>query len=205
MRRFLLTLTFISFSGWSQPPQQQAQPPVAVKVEMPPTNPWVHLVELVVPGIIGAGLALFGVSLTNRHNRTLNEANHKYETEQWDRKMRWTAKKERYETLTADLGTLFSLMINYEAEKGRGTKQGDEFKRILDHGAVITRNAKVTRLFAGDDVNRAYRGAIAAFGVAVGFIERHSGGTESKDAIKAFTDAEDAFIAAARKDLGYPG
>ena len=51
MRRFLLTLTVLSISGWSQPLQQQAQPPIVVKVEMPPTNVWVHLVELIVPGI----------------------------------------------------------------------------------------------------------------------------------------------------------
>ena len=37
MRRFLLVLTFFSFAGWSQPAQQQAQPPIVVKVEMPPT------------------------------------------------------------------------------------------------------------------------------------------------------------------------
>jgi hypothetical protein len=38
MRRFLLTLTLLSFSGLSQPAQQQAQPPIVVKLEMPPTS-----------------------------------------------------------------------------------------------------------------------------------------------------------------------
>src|SRR5271157_5328725 len=37
MRRFLLTFTLISFPGFSQPTQQQAQPPIVVHVQMPPT------------------------------------------------------------------------------------------------------------------------------------------------------------------------
>lgn len=79
MRRFLLILTAITFSVWSQPTQQQAQPPIVVQVQMPPTNPWMHLVELVVPGIIGAGLALFGVWLTNKYNAATNAANRQHQ------------------------------------------------------------------------------------------------------------------------------
>jgi len=81
MRRLLLTLTLLSVPGWSQlPAQQPAQPPIVVKVEMPPTNPWwIHLVELVVPGIIGAGLALLGVWLTNKRNVAENAANREHQ------------------------------------------------------------------------------------------------------------------------------
>jgi hypothetical protein len=39
IRRSLLILTIFSVPGWSQPAQQPAQPPIVVKVEMPPTNP----------------------------------------------------------------------------------------------------------------------------------------------------------------------
>ena len=39
MRRILLVLTFMSFAAWSQPAQQQAQAPIAVKVETPPPPP----------------------------------------------------------------------------------------------------------------------------------------------------------------------
>src|ERR1035441_3602085 len=77
MRRVLLTLFLISVSGWSQAAQQPAQPPIVVQVQMPPANPWMHLVEIVVPGIIGAGLALFGVWLTNKNNAATNAANRK--------------------------------------------------------------------------------------------------------------------------------
>jgi len=84
MRRFLLTLTVLCVPGWSQSSAQQpAQPPIVVKLDTPivvkqdtpPTNPWIHLVEIVVPGIIGAGLALFGVWLTNKRNVAENAAN----------------------------------------------------------------------------------------------------------------------------------
>jgi hypothetical protein len=79
MRRFLLTLTLVSFSASAQPAPQHAQPPTVVKVEMPPANPWMRLVELVIPGVIGAGLALFGVWLTNKNNAATNAANRQHE------------------------------------------------------------------------------------------------------------------------------
>lgn len=81
MQRWLFIFTFSSLAGWSQPAQQQAQPPIAVQVQMPPTNPWMHIFELVVPGIIGAGLALIGVWLTNRNNAATNAANRQHALE----------------------------------------------------------------------------------------------------------------------------
>src|SRR5260370_29803224 len=79
MRRFLFTLTLISFSGWSQPTQPNSQSPILVQVEMPPTNPWMRVIELVVPGIIGAVIALFGVGLTNKNNAATNAANREHQ------------------------------------------------------------------------------------------------------------------------------
>jgi hypothetical protein len=38
MRRFLVTLSVLIASGWSQPMPQQAEPPIVVKVEMPPSQ-----------------------------------------------------------------------------------------------------------------------------------------------------------------------
>jgi hypothetical protein len=99
MRRSFLILAALSISAWSQQPAQQpqrppqqsqqtapalAQLPPVIKVEMPPTsapNPWVHIADLLIPGIVGASLAFFGVSLTNRHNRKLNEKNRSFEVE----------------------------------------------------------------------------------------------------------------------------
>src|SRR2546427_8155916 len=78
MRR-LLMLSVIAFSGWSQLAPQQSQQPIVVQVQMPPANPWVHFVELVVPGIIGAGLALFGVWFTNKNNVATNAANQRHQ------------------------------------------------------------------------------------------------------------------------------
>src|ERR1022692_1488795 len=80
MRRFLLIFTVLSVPGWSQlSAQQPAQPPIVVKVEMPRTNPWVHLVELVVPGIIGAGIAFLGVWLTTKSHAAENAANREHQ------------------------------------------------------------------------------------------------------------------------------
>jgi hypothetical protein len=63
-------LIAIALPGWSQPPQPPAQPPIVVQVQMPPTNFWIHLTELVVPGIAGGALALCGVLLANKiHER----------------------------------------------------------------------------------------------------------------------------------------
>jgi hypothetical protein len=93
MRRVLLTLFLISVSGWSQAAQQPAQPPIVVQVQMPPANPWMRLVELVVSGIIGAGLALFGVWLTNKNNAAENEANRKHQFEVNSRQKRWEFRK----------------------------------------------------------------------------------------------------------------
>jgi hypothetical protein len=38
MRRLSFMLTILALAGWSQPAQQQSQPPIVVKVEMPPSQ-----------------------------------------------------------------------------------------------------------------------------------------------------------------------
>jgi hypothetical protein len=103
MRRFLLSLTFISFSAWSQPGQPQAQPPIVVQVQMPPSNPWVHLVELVLPGIIGAVLALFGVWLTNRNNAANNADNRQHELKKMNREHSFVLKRDVLMRITQSL------------------------------------------------------------------------------------------------------
>jgi hypothetical protein len=80
MRRLFLILTLFSVLCRSQQrAQQPTQPPIVVKVEMPPTNPWVHLVEIVLPGIIGAGIAFLGVWWTNKRNAAENGANREHQ------------------------------------------------------------------------------------------------------------------------------
>ncbi len=67
MRRFLLTLIFITTSVWSQPAQQQAQPPILVKVEMPQTPQRDFLGYLQGLGPLIAALVAVGVALMQRH------------------------------------------------------------------------------------------------------------------------------------------
>jgi hypothetical protein len=162
-----------------------------------------HVVDLAVPGFIAALSAWIAVWLTNKNNRGLNETNHEYELLKWDRQTRWTAKRERYETLTADLCNLSSLLLRFQAAKAGGPNKGDELERMTEHAAVLTRTAKVTKLFAGAEVSKAYRETTQAFAMALGGIVKDPAGKESKETAKAFSDAQEAFIAAARKDLGY--
>lgn len=126
MRRFLLTLTLFSVPCWSLPAQQPAQPPMVVKVEMPPTNPLVHLVELVVPGIIGAGIAFLGVWWTNKRNAAENAANREHQfrlefakdkiaAEATSRDSRWAFRKDVYVNLitaTTDMLAGSSALLN---------------------------------------------------------------------------------------------
>jgi hypothetical protein len=83
MRRFFLTLTVISFAGWSQPPQQPAQPPIPVKIEMPSESIWTVLFKLAIPTILGAVLGsditLYGLRQTNKHNAAENKANREHQ------------------------------------------------------------------------------------------------------------------------------
>jgi hypothetical protein len=67
MLRKLLVLTFISFAGWSQPAQPQAQAPIVVKVEMPPTPHGDFLGYLQALGPLIAACVAVGVALTQRH------------------------------------------------------------------------------------------------------------------------------------------
>src|ERR1039458_7775654 len=119
MRRLFLILTVLSVPGWSQlSAQQPAQPPIVVKVEMPRTNPWVHLVELVVPGIIGAGIAFLSAWLTNKRNAAENAANRENQlrveiakdriaAEAKSRDNRWAFRKDVYVNLiTATSGLI---------------------------------------------------------------------------------------------------
>ena len=135
MRRFFLTFTVISLAGWSQPAQQPAQPPIAVKVEMPPTNPWMRMMELVIPGIIGAGLALFGVWLTNKNNAATNAANRQHELDverikdeiapqAKSRDNRWEFRKDVYVNLiTATSGLIRAWSgCRYKYERGQPTQ-----------------------------------------------------------------------------------
>ena len=150
MRRSFLILTAISFSVWSQPAQQATPPPIVVQVQMPPTNPWMHLVELVVPGIIGAGLALFGVWLTNKHNAATNAANRQHQVDvervkdeiaaqAKSRDNRWEFRKTVYVNLVNSLTDLITCYgVVYLGAKGTketpdiSQETNERLKRSLD-------------------------------------------------------------------------
>jgi hypothetical protein len=117
MRRSLLTLTIISLAAWSQPTQPQPQPPIVVQIQTPPANPWMRLVELVIPGIIGAGLALFGVWYTNKSNAITNAANRQHDLEKLDRDHSFALKRDVLIRVTQLLVQAFAGMKNSEYKK----------------------------------------------------------------------------------------
>ena len=74
MRRVLLVLAVMSFAGWSQPAAQQAQPPIAVRIETPPESILMMLLKVVLPTILGAGLGA-GITLYGLRQNRLASAN----------------------------------------------------------------------------------------------------------------------------------
>jgi hypothetical protein len=103
MRRLFLTFILLSFAGWSQPAPQQAQPPIVVQVQMPPESAWASLLKLAIPavlaGAVGGGIAIYGVSLTNRHQQRQNKAHHTHEILKWRNEQQFQLRKEFYLTL----------------------------------------------------------------------------------------------------------
>jgi hypothetical protein len=95
MRR-IVVLVALSVPGRAQSAQALPPPPIVVKVEAPPTSPWMRVVELVIPGIIGAGAVLIGVWLTNKHSQAINEENHRYEKAKWQKQEQVQLKKDFY-------------------------------------------------------------------------------------------------------------
>ena len=77
----MFLLAAVSSSQQPQTTRPAEPPPIILKVEMPPTDPCMRLIEIVVPGIVGAGLALLGVWLTNRTNERTNTANRLHQQE----------------------------------------------------------------------------------------------------------------------------
>jgi hypothetical protein len=131
MRRFLLTLTLTSFSGWSQPAQQPAQPPIVVQVQMPVETLSTTLLKLAIPTLLGAGLGagltLYGVRLTNKHNAAENAATRQHSldierikdeiaADAKSRDNRWTFRRDIYvnliEATTALIG-VYSTMRTF--------------------------------------------------------------------------------------------
>ena len=66
MRRFLLILTVLTFAGWSQPAQQQAQTPIVINNVPPHEGFWTGLLKLAIPtiaaAVLASGITLYGVN-----------------------------------------------------------------------------------------------------------------------------------------------
>jgi hypothetical protein len=224
-RRFFFILTVLSVPGWSQPAQQPAQAPIVVKVEMPPTNPWLHLIEIVVPGIIGAGLALFGVWLTNKRNAAENAANRQHAidiertkdeiaAEAKSRDSRWNFQKDIYYNLikaTSDMIRLNIRIVDLERTKNAFHSDGaypEEFQQMREQAfsahdlasETFVTYCNLAPLAMADDVNTLAQKVRALFTKRMDFKspECESQLNEMIDALKVLIQA---LQAAGRKDL----
>jgi hypothetical protein len=133
MRRFSLVLTVFSLAAWCQPAQQQGQQPIVVQIQTPPENIWMSLLKVAVPTLLGAGLGagitLYGLRQTNKHNAFENAANREHQLRVEIAKAeiaatyksqgnRWEFRKDVYSTLiTANHDVLKSLHAFARAAK----------------------------------------------------------------------------------------
>lgn len=123
---------------------------------MPPANPWTRVVELVVPGIIGASLALFGVWLNNRTNRTLTEDNRKHELAKALKERHFELTKAFYYEVIKSTHNLQERVMHYRAARAvvrefeaNGTDSpGPEayIKRIFDTAESASESLEVARV-----------------------------------------------------------
>jgi hypothetical protein len=128
MRKILLVVTFMSFAAWSQPAQQQTQPPIPVRIEMPPESVWIMLLKVILPTILGAtlgsGITLYGIRQNNKHNAVENAANREHQLKVEIAKAdiaakyrsqdnRWAFRKDVYVNLLNDTTSLIRFYANY--------------------------------------------------------------------------------------------
>jgi len=120
MRRIVALFFVLSPPGWAQPAQQPAQPPTVVKVETAPESVWTTLVRLVIPTILGgglgAGLALYGVRLTNRHHAVESAANRQHQLDIERMKAKNAAQAANWDDLRAFRKGVYCHLIETTSE-----------------------------------------------------------------------------------------
>jgi hypothetical protein len=138
MRQFALcTFGFAALSLCQNLEGQRSseERPIIVKIEMPPQSTWTRIVELAVPTVLGAGLALFGVWLTSRKNETANEASRKHEFEKLNREHSFELKRDLLSKVTASLVQTRSALKDMQIAKdylefveANGEEEKDDLK-----------------------------------------------------------------------------
>lgn len=143
MRKLILFTLLLGGLSWCQTATTQpAPPPIVLRVEMPPTNLWVRVVELVIPGLIGAGSAFLGVWLTNWRNAAENAANraHQFEletakdriaAEAKSRDNRWNFRKDVYSDLIHKTVEIMGIYTNFQ-DLSQKILVGEEAKKMAN-------------------------------------------------------------------------
>jgi hypothetical protein len=183
MRRYQLVLTFITVAGWSQTVQPQAQPPIPVRIEMPPESVWMVLLKVVLPTVLGvalgSGITLYGMRQSNKHNAAENKANREHQLQVEIAKAeiaakyksqdnRWEFRKEVYYNTIKALFMVISgymrvlqsqpLLKHENAETRARAEQmfKDAQTDLKLYGTQFMTNAIVAPLAQADDVAAAF-------------------------------------------------
>lgn len=173
---------------------------------MPPESIWTTLVKLAIPTLLGAGLGagltLYGVGKTNKHNASENAANRKHALQMWDQQTRWTAKREHYEALVLGLTALLALATKIRVEEAPENKALliDQFLTELLRAAP---KLEVSKLFIKREILALHDTTCETLR-SIAVFASDPVPDRMDAALKAFQNRLNEFIDAARQDLGYP-
>jgi hypothetical protein len=199
----------MSFSAWSQAAQQQAQSPIVVQVQMPPESIWATLVKLAVPTILGAGLGagltLYGVGKTNKHNAAENAANREHAAKMRDWETKQTAKREHYEALITEFLGLEKAARELETKLSSPSPERHKaVEGLREQLRSFKRRVNISYLFIPVTIIESLSRALDAFSEAYDVPEdANAAPTFASAKTKSFKDEFNGFVIAARKDLGY--
>lgn len=159
-----------------------------------------HLAGQVLPSVISALVALGVLCLANRHSRQM-----------WDRQMKLTAKRERYEKLLGELLELKRSAVSIRADLLDGTYPSgspldDRVQKLVDEWQGVATSAGVSRLFIPTAMSEKLSKVVDAFvPVYSAFTfgrDSNTGSPNLDRPVRDFAALLDGFIAGAKADLG---
>jgi hypothetical protein len=174
---------------------------------MPPESIWTAILRIAVPailaGAIGAGIALYGVRLTNAHNAAENAANREHAAKMWDIETRQKAKREHHEAIITEFMSLEKAAGELETNLSSPERRAAA-ERLQERLRSFEQRLHLSCLFIPEAILEAVSRAFTAFSASCGV-------SKGDDAVPAFSPEKkrsfkDEFIqftVAARKDLRY--
>jgi len=153
----------------------------------------------VLPSVIGALVALGVLYLTNRHSRQM-----------WDRQMKLTAKRERYEKLLNEMLELKRSAVSIRADLPDGTYPSgspldNRVQKLVEEWQGAATSAGVSRLFIpkamSEKLSRMVDAFVPVYSAFTFGRDSNTGSPNLDRAVRDFAALLDDFIAAAKADL----